>query len=101
MAWRSVDRHARVGSTTSPSFLGPAYWAPGTGRVQAFTTGTEPRRSTFLARRVLSPPPGARVLDAGCGPGRHALELARRGFHVVGVDHSPDFVALAREHAES
>ncbi len=30
--------------------------------------------------------PGERVLDVGCGPGRHALELASRGFDVVGVD---------------
>ena len=40
-----------------------------------------------------------RVLDAGCGPGRHALELARRGISVVGVDTSPDFVALGRGEA--
>ena len=43
--------------------------------------------------------PGARVLDVGCGPGRHALELARRGFQVVGVDISQTFVDLAREAA--
>ena len=43
--------------------------------------------------------PGMRVLDAGCGPGRHSLELARRGIAVVGVDMSPDFVALARAEA--
>lgn len=30
--------------------------------------------------------PGAAVLDLCCGPGRHALELARRGFRVTGVD---------------
>ncbi|HOS95626.1 MAG TPA: methyltransferase domain-containing protein, partial [Armatimonadota bacterium] len=32
--------------------------------------------------------PGARVLDACCGEGRHCRELARRGFDVVGVDQS-------------
>lgn len=80
------------------SFLGPAYWSPGTGRVQAFTTGTEQEVGFLLDE--LAPPPGARFLDAGCGPGRHALELARRGHHVLGVDLSPDFVALAREHAD-
>lgn len=37
-----------------------------------------------------------RVLDVGCGPGRHALALARRGIEVTGVDLSDDFVALAR-----
>jgi SAM-dependent methyltransferase len=35
------------------------------------------------------------VLDVGCGPGRHAHALARRGFEVVGVDISQRFVDLA------
>ena len=37
-----------------------------------------------------------RVLDLGCGPGRHALALEKKGFDVVGVDASPTQVALAR-----
>ena len=36
--------------------------------------------------RLAGAAPGARVLDLACGPGRHTLELARRGFAVVGVD---------------
>src|SRR3546814_11302338 len=36
-----------------------------------------------------------RVLDVGCGPGRHAHALARRGMEVVGVDISQRFVDLA------
>ncbi len=43
--------------------------------------------------------PGMRVLDVGCGPGRHALAFAARGIAVHGVDLSPDFVALARDAA--
>jgi SAM-dependent methyltransferase len=39
------------------------------------------------------------VLDAGCGTGRLAIELARRGVGVVGVDGDPDMVALARSKA--
>jgi len=35
------------------------------------------------------------VLDVGCGPGRHAHALARRGIEVVGVDISEEFVDLA------
>ena len=40
-----------------------------------------------------------RVLDVGCGPGRHSLALARRGIEVVGVDHIAEFVRLARDAA--
>ncbi|VTR76994.1 class I SAM-dependent methyltransferase [Cellulomonas hominis] len=41
-------------------------------------------------------PRGARVLDAGCGPGRVGGELARRGHAVVGVDVDPVLVEAAR-----
>ena len=42
---------------------------------------------------------GSRVLDVGCGPGRHAHELARRGVVVHGVDISERFVDIARQDA--
>ena len=42
-------------------------------------------------------PPGARVLDAGCGTGRVGIELARRGFEVVGVDSDASMLEVARE----
>ena len=42
-------------------------------------------------------PRGARVLDAGCGPGRVGGALARAGHEVVGVDVDPVLVAAARE----
>ncbi len=38
---------------------------------------------------------GDRVLDVGCGPGRHAHELARRGVVVHGIDISRRFIDLA------
>jgi 2-polyprenyl-3-methyl-5-hydroxy-6-metoxy-1,4-benzoquinol methylase len=44
-------------------------------------------------------PAGARVLDAGCGTGRVAIELARRGYEVVGVDSDASMLAVAREQA--
>lgn len=40
---------------------------------------------------------GGRVLDVGCGAGRHAAVLAADGLEVVGVDTSPGAVAVARE----
>lgn len=42
---------------------------------------------------------GGRVLDLACGPGRHSIELAKKGFRVTGVDHSPFLLAKARERA--
>ena len=39
--------------------------------------------------------PGSEILDAGCGTGRYAMELARRGYVVQGVDLSPDLIDVA------
>ena len=73
------------------AFLGPAYLR------NAFTKGTEQEVGFLVDSLGLEA--GDRVLDVGCGPGRHALALARRGIDVVGVDLSEDFVALARDAA--
>jgi 2-polyprenyl-3-methyl-5-hydroxy-6-metoxy-1,4-benzoquinol methylase len=43
--------------------------------------------------------PGGRVLDAGCGTGRVARELARRGHDVVGVDSDASMLEVARAEA--
>jgi SAM-dependent methyltransferase len=43
---------------------------------------------------------GAAVLDLGCGPGRHSLELARRGYGVTGVDRTAYFLEMARTAAK-
>lgn len=42
---------------------------------------------------------GGCLLDLCCGPGRHAVEFARCGFRVTGVDRSPFLLKRAREHA--
>lgn len=42
---------------------------------------------------------GTRVLDAGCGTGRVAIELAARGFDVVGLDADPTMLETARAKA--
>ena len=41
--------------------------------------------------------PGAELLDAGCGTGRYATELARRGYVVHGIDRSPELIDVARQ----
>lgn len=53
----------------------------------------------LTARLGLVPP--ARVLDVGCGYGRHSVELARLGFQVTGVDISEVQLARAREKAQA
>jgi SAM-dependent methyltransferase len=63
----------------------------------SFTKGTK-QEVRFLIEE-LGLQPGMRVLDVGCGPGRHARALAEEGIEVVGLDISARFVALAQEGA--
>lgn len=72
-------------------FMGPAYLR------YSFAKGTVQEVGFLLG--ALSLAPGMRVLDVGCGPGRHALELGRHGISVVGVDISQRFVDLGNEAA--
>lgn len=46
--------------------------------------------------RVSGLRPGARILDAGCGMGRHSVLLAARGFEVEGLELSPDLLERMR-----
>ena len=39
---------------------------------------------------------GSAFIDVGCGPGRHSVELARRGMQVTGIDVSQDFIEIAQ-----
>ena len=41
-----------------------------------------------------------KVLDIGCGTGRHAIELSKRGYKVTGIDLSESQIARAREKAQ-
>ncbi len=71
--------------------MGPAYLR------YSFTKGTVQEVEHLVG--ALSLQPGMRVLDVGCGPGRHSLELARRGITVHGVDISQAFIDLAAKGA--
>ena len=45
-------------------------------------------------------PQGGTLLDMGCGIGRVSIPLAKKGYHVVGVDLSPSYIQRAIEYAK-
>jgi SAM-dependent methyltransferase len=49
--------------------------------------------------KLLRPAPSSSILDLCCGPGRHCIEFARRGFRVTGVDRTARYLELARTHS--
>ena len=51
---------------------------------------------TLRALAEYMPPPPARVLDIGGGPGRYAIELARQGYAVTLADISASELEIAR-----
>jgi SAM-dependent methyltransferase len=75
-------------------FTGPFVdlWLQATGEQQT-------RAEADFLEKALRLTPGAKVLDLACGGGRHALELAARGYRVTGVDLSAAFLAVARKRA--
>ncbi|MBP1162627.1 MULTISPECIES: class I SAM-dependent methyltransferase [Rhodococcus] len=56
--------------------------------------------TAFLDSRDAQAGPPGKALDAGCGTGSHAIELARRGWQVTGIDAVPLAVTRARARAE-
>lgn len=65
----------------------------------SFTKGTTQEVDALIGWLGLQP--GMRVLDVGCGPGRHVHELAQRGMVVHGIDISERFIEIARREAPS
>jgi ubiquinone/menaquinone biosynthesis C-methylase UbiE len=71
----------------APKIFSEGHWKNAAAEVDSFI-------------RLLGISPGAKLLDLCCGPGRHALELARRGFHVTAVDRTATYLEQAKERAE-
>ena len=73
--------------------LGPTY----DRYARLLSLGQDPRWRRFLVSRI-DARPGDRILDVATGTGAVAIELVRRtGCSVVGVDQSPEMLAVARE----
>lgn len=70
--------------------------APVSGIRKTVRAGRDRMRATLLSW-LPQDLRGRRILDAGCGTGALACELARRGAHVVAIDLSSTLVQLARE----
>lgn len=69
--------------------LGPAYLR------YSFTMGTAQEVEFLVATLALEP--GMTVLDVGCGPGRHAVALARAGIRVIAVDLASRFLEVGED----
>ncbi|MFO1160329.1 MAG: magnesium protoporphyrin IX methyltransferase [Reyranellaceae bacterium] len=67
------------------------------GRVRATVRAGRDRMRENILRWLPRDLRGRRVLDAGCGTGTLAVELARRGAEVVAIDLSPTLTGLARD----
>lgn len=85
--WQELDRGAS-------DEAGAAYRA----RFEALARrGVDVHGEATRCAALVAPP--ARVLDAGCGTGRVAIELTRRGYEVVGIDLDAGMLAQARAQA--
>jgi magnesium-protoporphyrin O-methyltransferase len=69
------------------------------GRIRESVRAARARMRTTLSSWLPQDLTGARILDAGCGTGMLAIDLAQRGAQVLAIDLSPTLVNLARERA--
>jgi ubiquinone/menaquinone biosynthesis C-methylase UbiE len=65
---------------------------------EVFTQGTS-GECDFIEKELQSDK-SLKILDVGCGTGRHAIELTKRGYKVTGIDLSESQLKRAREKAE-
>jgi SAM-dependent methyltransferase len=86
---RPTSHESRAGQPWDASYIGePAPWDIG-------------RPQPAILRLAREGAFAGRVLDAGCGTGENALELASLGLRVLGVDVAETAVSMAREKAQA
>ena len=75
------DTYDRIAEDWAKDHEGDTWWLEGTTKFASLL------------------PPGARLLDAGCGSGQKARFFEDRGFHVLGIDFSEKLLEIARQTA--
>lgn len=65
---------------------------------ESFTQGT--KGECDFIEKELNYDKSLKIIDIGCGTGRHAIELTKRGYSVTGIDLSESQLKKARENAE-
>ena len=65
---------------------------------EAYTQGT--LGEVDFIEKEINYDKNCKILDIGCGTGRHDIELAKRGYNVTGIDLSESMLAKAKEKAE-
>lgn len=68
------------------------------GDLKSYSLAGTEQEVRFIAN-VLNLPLASDMMDLYCGYGRHAIELAKMGYQVVGVDATPAFLEIARQKA--
>jgi SAM-dependent methyltransferase len=69
-------------------------------RTLPFISATQTAKEARFVENSLEVPPGAELLDIGCGYGRHAVELCQRGFKVTGLDLSLPLLIRAADESQ-
>jgi arsenite methyltransferase len=80
----------------------PLFDAAASRRLEAVYQTPDVVAQRHATLKALALQPGERVLDVGCGPGLLAAEMAQvvgPGGHVVGLEISPNMLAVARSHS--
>jgi len=75
------------------------FWSDAYTKVYDHRDEEEAERLVRLIEREIAPAPDLHILDVGCGRGRHARALARRGHQVTGIDLSRAAIEAARAKA--
>ena len=65
-----------------------------------FLTSESTLGEVDFIEKTLALPTGSKILDLCCGHGRHLIELASRGYQMMGLDLDPLFLELTQQEAQ-